>query len=120
LVEAIPKLKGNIKDKARAALAGRLTRMTAATLRDKLQESNPEIRRAAVLACISRDEKELIPDLISLLEDADPLIPRLAHKGLKTLTGQDFGPKEEAGPEECVEAVAAWKAWWEKQGTGGE
>jgi hypothetical protein len=119
LAQAIPQLKGSIKDKARVALAERLTRMTAATLRDKLEDPNGEIRRAAVLACISRDEKTLIPDLIPLLEDPEPMIVRVTYTALKTLTGQDFGPKGEADSESWANSATAWKAWWQKQETSG-
>src|SRR3989442_2805064 len=47
LAAAIPKLSGDSKLRARDALAERLARMTADTLRDKLQEDSLEVRRAA-------------------------------------------------------------------------
>jgi len=50
LAAAIPQLTGTVKTKARSALAERLSRMTNHTLKDKLQDDDPEIRRAAALA----------------------------------------------------------------------
>ncbi len=115
LARVIPRLKVDTKAKARAALAKRLTRMTAATLRDKLQDDNLEIRRAAVLACASKPEKALIPELISRLQDREPEIAGMADRALKTLTGEDVRPASKAAPAQWADIAAAWKAWWEKQ-----
>jgi HEAT repeat protein len=120
LASAIPRLKGAVQASAREALASRMMRMTAATLRDKLQDSDLEIRRAAVRACPSKEDAALIPDLIPLLDDPEAAIRRLAHRALKTLSGQDFGPANEGGAHERTEAIAAWKSWWKKQGEEGK
>jgi hypothetical protein len=111
LADAIPRLAGAVKSKARDALAERLTRMTASTLKDKLEDDEAEIRRAAALACAMKDEKSLIPQLIELLQDKDPAVMRATHTALKNLTSEDFGPAE-ANPAELKRAVEAWKAWW--------
>ncbi len=116
LAAAIPQLSGPVKTKAREALAERLARMTAATLRDKLQDDAPEIRRAAALACAVKADKEFIPDLVTLLEDQQPAVARAAHAALKDLTGQDHGPAADAPPAARNRAAAAWKEWWKKQG----
>ena len=50
LAAAIPQLTGSTKTTARDALAERLARMTADTLRDKLLDDDVEVRRAAVVA----------------------------------------------------------------------
>ncbi len=115
LAGAIPKLSSEAKAKARDALAERLTRMTAATLRSELKDDDPEIRRAASLACAMKDDKTHIPDLIPLLDDPEPLVGRAAHAALKSLSNQDFGPDKEASPAERLKAVADWKTWWQKQ-----
>lgn len=112
---AIPQLNGPAQAKAREALAERLARMTAKTLRDKMQESDPEVRRAAALACAMKDEKEHVPDLIALLSDREAMVARAARAALKGLTGQDFGPPSDATGEQRDRAIAAWKAWWKKQ-----
>jgi uncharacterized protein (TIGR03067 family) len=115
LALAIPRLTGATKTKARDALAERLTRMTAATLHDKLQDENAEVRRAAALACAMKEAKQSTPDLIKLLEDPEALVSRAAHVALKTLTGQDLGPAADADPAERTKAVAHWREWWAKQ-----
>jgi hypothetical protein len=61
-------------------------------------------------------DKESITNLIMLLEDRESIVARAAKAALKDLTGQDFGPAADATPEARGRAVAAWKAWWEKQG----
>jgi hypothetical protein len=107
LASAIPQLNGALKTKARDALAERLARMTVATLRDKLKDEAPEIRRAAALACAAKADQEFVPHLIPLLEDREVIVVRAAHTALKHLTGQDLGP-----------AVAAWKEWLKSRPEG--
>lgn len=104
LATAIPQLTGEARQQARDALAKRLARMTAATLRDKFKTDDAEVRRAAALAVELKDERQLIPDLIALLDDAERPVTRAAHAALKEMTRQDIGP-----------TAAAWKAWWAKQ-----
>jgi uncharacterized protein (TIGR03067 family) len=115
LAAAVPRLTGPIKTKARDALAERLTRMTNATLRDKLLDEQPEVRRAAALACAMKEEKQFVPNLINLLEDRELTVSRAAVAALKALTGQDFGPAPSASGSERTKAVAKWKEWWTKQ-----
>lgn len=117
LASAIPQLSGSTKTKARDALAERLARMKATTLRDKMQDEAAEVRRAAAVACYMKEEKSLTPELIGLLEDKDPGVARAAQAALKEMTKQDFGPSTGASAEERAKAVAAWKAWWEKKGS---
>jgi len=115
LAGAIPRLSGDSKSKARDALAERFTRMTAVTLRAELKDDDPEIRRAASLACAMKDDKNHIPDLIPLLDDPEPLVARAAHASLKSLANQDFGPAKNASDKDRAQAIEAWKAWWAKQ-----
>jgi hypothetical protein len=117
LAGAIPKLGGAMKTKAREALADRLSRMTPATLAERLQDPDAEMRRAAALACAMKDERSQIPRLIELLEDKEATVVRAAHAALKALAGKDVGdgPAADATPAEHAKAVAAWKAWWEKE-----
>jgi hypothetical protein len=111
LADAIPRLAGAVKNKAREALAERFTRMTANTLKDKLDDNEPEVRRAAVLACGMKEDKTFIPRLIDLLQDKEPAVMRAAHAALKSLTSEDFGPAAESSPADLKKAVDAWKAW---------
>jgi hypothetical protein len=115
LALAIPKLPvGAAQREARDALAQRLTRMTAATLRDKLQEDAVEVRRAAALACGRKKATEHIPDLLQLLDDPEVAVIQAARTALKELSGEDFGPDEEAGRRGRASAAAAWRKWWKE------
>jgi hypothetical protein len=110
LTDAILRLTGAAKSKARDALAERFTRMTAKTLKDKMEDSEAEVRRAAALACGMKDDKTLLPQLIELLQDKEPVVMRAAHAALKSLSGEDFGPAD-GNPGDLKRAVDAWKAW---------
>jgi HEAT repeat protein len=114
LAGAIPKLGPTMQKKAREALAERLTRMTSATLADKLRDDRAEIRRAAALAAAMKEDKGHLPRLIDLLEDADSDVARAAHRALKSLVGQDFGPAAGATPAERSRAIKAWREWLSK------
>jgi hypothetical protein len=113
---AIPRLSGAFQNQARQALADRLTRMNAATLRDKLSDESPDIRRAAITACLKKKSKIHIPEIISLLNDADSAVSGAAHRALATMSGRDFGPPSGASRVERAAAVARWKKWWAKHG----
>ena len=105
LAGAIPKLGGNARKQARETLALRLARMKAETLADYLQDESAEIRRAAALACATKDVKAMVPLIIPLLKDPERIISSAARDSLKQLTGRDLGDSPEA-----------WEAWWKKQG----
>jgi hypothetical protein len=114
LALAIPRLGQGIQSKVRDALAQRLTRMTAATLRNKLQDDSAEVRRAAALACGRKKAQEHIPDLLQLLDDPEVVVIQAARKALQQLTGEDFGPSEETGRRGRIRAAAAWRHWWKE------
>jgi hypothetical protein len=115
LVLVIHQVDGDRKKQAREALAERLTRMNADTLRGLLKDADAELRRGAVLACAMKDDQAHVPDLIDRLADDEELVVRAARAGLKSLTGQDFGPKPEATKAERKAAADAWRGWWAKQ-----
>jgi HEAT repeat protein len=115
LAAAIDQVGGPLKTKAREALAERLARMTAATLREMLHDEVPEVRRAASLACAMKEEKQFIPELAKLLEDSEPAVVRAAYSALKALTGEDFGPSPHASLDSRRRAASAYSEWWEKQ-----
>ena len=112
LVKAIPKLNADRQTQAREALAERLTRMTAKTLRTMLHETDVELRRGAALACAMKDDKTHIPDLIDRITDSSDLVVRAARAGLKSLTQQDFGPPLNADEAAKAKAVAEWNKWY--------
>ncbi|HJT76334.1 MAG TPA: prenyltransferase/squalene oxidase repeat-containing protein [Gemmataceae bacterium] len=116
LAQAIPRLSGEAKGKARDALADRLTRMTAGTLADKLADDDPEVRRAAALASAMKEERSHVPRLIQLLDDKEPAVAHAAHAALKSLTGQDLGPKPGASKADVAQAMLQWSKWWNQHG----
>jgi hypothetical protein len=111
LVLAIGRLDGERRRDAREALAERLSRMTATTLRAMLKADDPEVRRAAALACGMKDAKNHVPDLIDRLTDEEEYVARAALASLKSLTGQDLGPAVGATKEQRKAAADAWRAW---------
>ncbi len=116
LVRAIPKLDVPRQKQAREALAERLTRMTAATLRTMLKDKDEELRRGACLACAMKEDRAHLPDLIERITDSSDLVVRAARASLKSMSGKDFGPP--AGADEATKAQAAkdWKAWYDTEG----
>ena len=47
--------------------------------------------------------------------DEEETVTRVAKAGLKSLTGQDFGPAVNATAGEKKLAASAWKDWLSKQ-----
>jgi hypothetical protein len=103
LVVVANNAEGERKKQVREALAERLCRMTAATLRAMLQANEAELRRAAALACAMKDDKEHVPDLVAAMGDADATVVRAAKAGLKSLTGKEFA------------TAAEWREWLAKE-----
>lgn len=99
----------------RNALAERLARMTAETIRGCLKDKSEEIRRAAAVACAIKEDRAMIPDLVATIDDPADWVVRACGVALARLTGEDFGPPPNATADERVKAIAAWKAWWSKQ-----
>ncbi len=89
LALAIPQLKVKTQDQARKALEERLSRQSADMIRDRLRDSDPEIRRAAARACALLALDDLVPDLLDLLEDPNPTVVQAAQDALRRLTGGD-------------------------------
>jgi hypothetical protein len=116
LLGAVYRLDGDRRKAAREALAERLTRMTAATLRAMAKDEDSELRRAAVLAMAMKDDKAHIPDLVAAILDEEDLVVRAARAGLKSLTGgEDFGPAANATTGEKFLATESWKKWMAAQ-----
>lgn len=116
LVKAIPQLDAEKQKQAREALAERLTRMTANTLRTQMKDSDPELRRAAVLAAAMKEDKSHVPDLINRIADPADVVVRAARAGLRSLTGKDFGPQPGADDAAKAKAKADWDRWYLTEG----
>jgi HEAT repeat protein len=100
LITGVTRLSGSAREQAREALSRRLADVDAAALRGRLNDSQPGVRQAAVMACERKKDTALVGDLIELLEDGDADTARLARSALRVLTGQEF------------DAVKAWQEWW--------
>jgi hypothetical protein len=117
LAWAIPKLNMEGRKKARATLVERLRAMTAKTLRGWLKYDDPEIQRAAALACAAKTDRSLIPDLFAVLKECDDDgTVKGIRAALRTLARQDFGPGDATSKEERDLAFQQWQKWWESQG----
>jgi hypothetical protein len=103
LAAALPRLKGEGRGKVQEALVQRLALLDADSLRRRLTEEAPALRQAAIAACVRRREMGLIPDLIALMDEEDPILFSQAEKGLETLTGRHF-----PNP-------TAWRDWWKSE-----
>ena len=113
LVATISRLEGDARKEARVALAERLTRMKADSLRDYLDDDEPEIRRAAALATAAKKNRSHVPALIRRLSDPEAIVRRAAHHALVKLTDKDFGPEAESTVSQRKDAIAAWLKWWQ-------
>jgi hypothetical protein len=117
LAKAAARLTGEAHDQVRAALAQRLTRMKPITLNEYMRDRDREVRCAAALAAGSKNRDQL-PDLaealIGLVADPDSQVAQAARGSLKKLTDEDFGPPAGAAPADRVQALTAWKKWWDE------
>ena len=86
--------------------------MTAKSLRTMLADPESELRRAAALACAMKDDKAHVPDLIDRVSDPADLVVQAARAGLKSLTGQDFGPPAGSDEDARKKAASAWNKWY--------
>ena len=89
--------------------------MTAETLRTMTKDKDAELRRGAVLAMAMKDDKAHLPDLVAALLDEEETVVRAAKAGLKSVTGQDFGPPTGANLADRTAAARAWLEWLRKQ-----
>lgn len=119
LAWATAQLTGPAQAQARDLMTQRMCRMTVTTLRAKLADPHPEVRRAAALAFATREDRSSLGELVLLLEDHDPLVVRAARTALRTLTGQDFGPEPTATPAQRARVIASWRDWLAANRRGG-
>jgi hypothetical protein len=115
LAYTITQLDGQQKKSARDALAERLSNMKSSTLGQYLADENPELRRAAALACAMKEDKAHIGKLIDLLDDPERTVERAAYAALKDLSKEDYGPAADASAADKAAAIKTWRAWWKRQ-----
>ena len=108
---ALNRLEKDKKKQARAALLERLVRMTPETLKKLTAMNEPELRRTAILACAAKDDKSHIPDLIARINDTDDDVVKAARAGLRSLTGEDFGPLPGATEDDKTAIAIKWRHW---------
>lgn len=120
LVQVIPKLTDPRQTQARDALADRLVRMTAATLKAMLADADAELRLAACRAAGQKDAKALVGDLIDRVADPAEPVSQAARANLKLLTNQDHGPPANADAAAKAAAKAAWAKWYLAAGGAGK
>jgi hypothetical protein len=111
IAHAIPRLSADARKEARQTLAQRLSDRLETTLLGYLEDSDAEIRRAAVLALGMRDSKETVAAVAQLLLDPNPSVVRATCASLRSLTGEDYGPPPNATEEEKQDALKKYQGW---------
>ena len=91
LAETLPKLKEPTLSKGRAVLARRLSGFSTLALQAYLQAPDAELRCAAATAVALKRDREVLPDLLRLLDDPQDFVAAAALRSLKELTGKDAG-----------------------------
>jgi hypothetical protein len=115
LAQSIPELNPELQKTARIILADHLFCMPTRTIAEKLKDTDAETRRAGVSVTRQRKLKSLVPELIDLLDDANVEIAAQVQHLLKQFAAKDLGPKRGADHDARLEAMAAWRDWWEQQ-----
>ena len=72
----------------------------------------PIVRARSVALGENLPERQVVPQLIERLNDADAVVRLTAFEELRHLTGQDFGYIPWADAGERAPAVARWRGWW--------
>jgi HEAT repeat protein len=114
LAGAVAKLEGEARDQARTALEDRLAKLSIQALHEKLLDADAEVRRAAAAAVGQKMDRAFAPELIALLSDGETDVAKAAQAALRSLSGEDFGPKDGADEKAQKEAIKKWRAWWTK------
>ncbi len=97
LAAAIPRLTGRWRERARLALADRLSRLPTGALRERLRHEDAETRRAAAAAALRKKDGSLLQELTPLVKDEDPAVAAGARRALEGLTTQQAGPAPPKG-----------------------
>lgn len=98
----------------RDALVARLSKLKDDELRKRLDSDWAEVRRAAVLILVKKDDKTHADRIAEMLLDPEPVVQQVARSALCKLSGQDFGPKDHATEDERIAAIEKWTKWFKK------
>jgi hypothetical protein len=102
-----------VQETARELLDKHLYRQPPETIRKKVKDADPEVRRAAVRLIVTRFPG-FAGDLIDLVEDDHAEVRKAAHQALVQLNkGEDLGPAADADAADRERAAKKWRGWWE-------
>jgi hypothetical protein len=71
----------------------------------------------AILGLRNRGSKDVVPALISMLNDPAAQVRQVAHFALQGLTGQRITLSGRASPAESARVAARWHTWWREHGS---
>jgi hypothetical protein len=77
----------------------------------KMQPTAPVERARTIGQGRGVSDPQVVPALISRLDDEDPVVRLTASEELRKRTGRDFGFVPWAGDAERSAAIARWRAW---------
>jgi hypothetical protein len=77
---------------------------------------SPQARARAVGTAVAAEDREAIPNLITMLGSDDPAHRMLAIRALEQMTGQTLGYVHTDPEPLREEAIAAWVQWWAEAG----
>ena len=78
-----------------------------------LHHPDPGRRALAVQDLAERGDRRYLPDLIELLDDRDDSVRLVAGAALTELTGRESDYRAFAPRAQRLEAMGAWRAWYE-------
>jgi hypothetical protein len=109
-------IKGNdleTQQYARDLMDKYMARQTNAFVKEKLKDTDVEIRRAALR--VAAKSSAFLSDLIDALGDEDAGACADAHQGLlHWRKGEDFGPAADANKQQILDAQMKWRTWLTK------
>jgi hypothetical protein len=76
---------------------------------------DPADKIPAMKAAVQKDDRDVIPQIITDLGNDDPAVRLYAIEALRRLTGQDFGYQYFADEDHRKPAIERWKEWQAKQ-----
>jgi HEAT repeat protein len=118
LVEALKDRQTERRAAAALILGGARDANRRVEVRTLLADAQPKVRLRAAQGLITAREKEAVPTLIALLEDASVAEALQAEELLCRLAGE-HSPKLSVGtgiPEDRRKCREAWTSWWRTEG----